>query len=202
MGAECCTTGSWGQGSSSEIVQAVRSPTSETGSGDRSPGKSARALGTALQERGQRTAVTTILDDAVDQLAGRVGRSRACQVMGRSRASHYRARITPKPATPDRPPRRPPAHTYPAAERAKILRVLNSEEFADLAPAQIFGRLLDEGTYLCSIRTMYRILADNHLVRERRHKTRHPKRTPPTLKAKHKTSDPISSYSTPTGAQR
>ena len=127
--------------------------------------------------------MTTILDDAVDLLAGRVGRYRACQVMGRSRASHYRARITPKPVRSDRPVRKPPAHTYPAEERDKILGVLNSDEFADLAPAQIYGRLLDRGVYMCSIRTMYRILADNHLVRERRHQTRHPKRTPPSLKA-------------------
>ena len=115
-------------------------------------------------------------------MAPTVGTKRACEVMGRSRASHYRAQ-NPAPATKCVDHRPVPGYVYTAAERAHILDVLNSDEFADLAPAQIYGRLLDQGVYLCSIRTMYRILAANTQVRERRHKARHPKRVPPRLRA-------------------
>lgn len=123
-----------------------------------------------------------ILDTAIDEMASTVGIARACKVMGRPRASHYRAKH-PAPAT-ERAHKRPkPCFSYTEAERAEILGVLNSDRYADLAPAQIYAALLDESTYLCSIRTMYRILAENTLVRERRHKARHPKRVVPRLRA-------------------
>lgn len=126
--------------------------------------------------------MNTILDTAVCEMAPTVGTVRACKVMGRSRASHYRA-ISPNPVTKCVDHRPIPGYAYTATERARILEVLNSDTYADMAPAQIYGRLLDEGVYLCSIRTMYRILADNRQVRERRHKARHPKRVPPRLRA-------------------
>jgi transposase InsO family protein len=61
--------------------------------------------------------------------------------------------------------------------------VLNSERFCDLAPAQIWAILLDEGRYLCSVSTMYRILRSRHQVRERRRQSRHPAHLKPELVA-------------------
>lgn len=64
-----------------------------------------------------------------------------------------------------------------------MLDALHSERFADMAPAAVYATLLDEGRYLCSIRTMYRILGANGEVRERRHQATHPRRKPPELVA-------------------
>jgi len=64
-----------------------------------------------------------------------------------------------------------------------VLATLNSDEHADLAPRQVFARLLDRGTYLCAIRTMYRLLAQNAQVRERRNQLRHPTYKKPELRA-------------------
>ena len=61
--------------------------------------------------------------------------------------------------------------------------MLNSERFADKAPYEVFATLLDEGRYLCSVRTMYRILEANGQVRERRNQLRHPNYTKPELLA-------------------
>ena len=62
-------------------------------------------------------------------------------------------------------------------------QALNSERFADQAPREVFATLMDEGTYLCSWRTMYRILDENQEVRERRNQLRHPNYTKPELLA-------------------
>ena len=64
-----------------------------------------------------------------------------------------------------------------------VLDTLNSERFADQPPAEVHATLLDEGTYLCSARTMYRILDANQLVRERRDQLRHPYYEKPELLA-------------------
>jgi putative transposase len=61
--------------------------------------------------------------------------------------------------------------------------VLHEPRFADLAPAEVYAALLDEGRYLCSERTMYRVLAENSEVRERRDQLRHPRYSPPELLA-------------------
>ena len=82
---------------------------------------------------------------------------RACELLGKSRAALHRQR-NPKP-TPEK--ERPPA---PRAAHPAAL----SERFADKSPAQAWAVLLDEGCYLCSIRTMYQILDDAGQVRERR----------------------------------
>ena len=70
-----------------------------------------------------------------------------------------------------------------AAERQAVLDLLHSERFLDQAPAQVCAALLDKGRYLCSVRTMYRILDANQEVRERRHQRRHPVYRKPELLA-------------------
>lgn len=96
-----------------------------------------------------------------------------------SRARYYRAQ-RPKPAATPRPR---PARALSAAERARVLTTLDSEPFMDKAPAQVFAKLLEDGAYLCSTRTMYRVLAANDQVRERRAQRRHPTYTKPQLVA-------------------
>ncbi|MCP4100548.1 MAG: transposase family protein, partial [Lentisphaerae bacterium] len=70
------------------------------------------------------------------------------------------------------------------AERQHVLLVLRSEQYCDLAPAQVWAQLLDDGIYLCSIRTMYRLLAAAGQNRERRRQRTHPARTKPELIAR------------------
>ncbi len=105
----------------------------------------------------------------------------ACELLGRSRATEYRRR-QPPPQGPPRP-RPAPANRLSDAERAHILDVLRSPEFCDLAPAQVWARLLDDGIYLCSIRTMYRILRQAGECRERRRQRTHPAKKKPELMA-------------------
>lgn len=70
------------------------------------------------------------------------------------------------------------------AECHHILTVLNSERFRDKAPRQVWAALLDEGVYLCSISTMYRLLRAQGQSRERRAQARHPAKTKPQLVAR------------------
>ena len=102
-------------------------------------------------------------------------------MLGRSRASHYRARRPPLHGPPPPRPRSPRALSE--AEEQAIIEVLNEERFCDMAPAQIWATLLDEGSYLCSISTMYRLLRRRHQVRERRRIARHPAHLKPELVA-------------------
>ena len=88
-----------------------------------------------------------------------------------------------RPAPPVVVAPRVPANRLSAAERLHILAVLDDPRFVDLPPIQIYAILLDEGTYLCSISTMYRILADHAQLVERRRIARHPARTVPELVA-------------------
>lgn len=121
-----------------------------------------------------------------EQLAQEVGVTRACQALEVPRSSLYRAR-TPVPDPPAPPPAEVPRPTPPSAlapeERTQVRELLNSPRFQDLAPRQVWAQLLDEGCYLCSWRTMYRLLAVEHQVRERRNQLRHPAYTKPELLA-------------------
>ncbi len=76
-----------------------------------------------------------------------------------------------------------PANRLTVAERLRVLAVLDEPRFVDLPPVQIYATLLDEGTYLCSISTMYRVLAEHAQLVERRRIARHPTRTVPELVA-------------------
>jgi putative transposase len=66
-------------------------------------------------------------------------------------------------------------------ERVAVLHTLHEPQFVDLAPAEVYATLLDEGRYLCSERTMYRLLATHDEVRERRNQLRHPRYAAPEL---------------------
>ena len=120
------------------------------------------------------------MDAGVDELAAIVGRKRACEALGRSRASHYRQRQGPRHGPP-KPRHSPRALT--ASEADTVIATLNNERFCDKAPAQIWATLLDEGTYLASVSTMYRLLRERHQVRERRAQARRPALVKPELVA-------------------
>jgi len=107
----------------------------------------------------------------------------ACAALGLARASVYRARARRLRPPPSRSVKRAPPRTLGPEERSRVLDVLRTPRFADQAPAEIYATLLDEGVYLCSIRTMYRILAENGEVRERRDQLRHPVYQKPELLA-------------------
>jgi putative transposase len=106
-----------------------------------------------------------------------------CEALSVPRATLYRQRR--QAATPARESkvRRTPARALNSAERQQVLDVLHSERFVDVAPAEVFATLIDENTYLCSERTMYRILASEDQVRERRDQLRHPHYAKPELLA-------------------
>ena len=126
--------------------------------------------------------MTAILDAGVAELVGRgLNRRVACETLGRSRASHYRARRGALYGPPA--PRPVPPRALSPQEGDAIVEVLNSERFCDKAPAQIWATLLDEGVYLCSISTMYRLLRARHQVRERRRIRAHPAHLKPELVA-------------------
>ena len=125
--------------------------------------------------------MTAILDAGVDELAPVVGRKRACEVLGRSRASHYRDNRAPLQGPPSPRPRS--WRALPDDQADHIVEVLNSERFCDQAPAQVWATLLDEGIYLCSISTMYRLLRARHQIRERRRIARRPATVKPELVA-------------------
>ncbi len=117
---------------------------------------------------------------AAAELAPRSGVGAACAALGVPRSTFYRQR-TPQRSAPAKRPRPPLALAEP--ERQAVLDVLHSKRFVDAAPHQIYATLLDEERYLCSIRTMYRILAAEQEVRERRNQCRRPAYTKPELLA-------------------
>jgi transposase InsO family protein len=116
-----------------------------------------------------------------DELVGAGVSTRAAAALtGVSRATAARRKAHPTPVAYE-----PviPANRLSNLERARVLAVLNSEEFVDCAPVQVYATLLQRGVYLCSISTMYRVLAENAQVRERRRQARHPARKRPELVA-------------------
>jgi len=110
-----------------------------------------------------------------------------CQALGLSRATLYRSMARARGACAFHPKAAFEKRSHPRAlgppERDAVLGVLHSERFVDMAPAAVWATLLDEGRYLCSQRTMYRILTACGEVRERRAVAFHPPRTPPQLVA-------------------
>jgi putative transposase len=115
------------------------------------------------------------MTQTVADLKERLGVAPTCAALGLPRASYYRSQRSQ--------PRRTPPRALTLAERQTALAVLHEPRFVDLAPAQVYTRLLDEGRYLCSERTLYRILDANKEVRERRDQLRHPVYQKPELLA-------------------
>jgi putative transposase len=111
-----------------------------------------------------------------------LGTKAACAAVGRPRATHYRrrrpARVTARKARPA------PPNKLSDAEVDAVLAVLRSERFVDCSPAQVYFSLLDEGTYLASVSSFYRVLRSHGEVRERRRQARHPAKVKPELVAR------------------
>lgn len=115
----------------------------------------------------------------VEAAAAELGVEAACEAVGLPKATYYRRRW------PRFGPRKPraQARALSTSERADVLAVLHEPRFADQAPAEVYATLLDEGRHLCSERTMYRVLAANAEVRERRNQLRHPNHPVPVVHA-------------------
>jgi putative transposase len=118
---------------------------------------------------------------ACQELSADVGTVAACQSMDIARPTYYRrlgAKIEETPM-----PRPAPPRALSAPECQAVLEVLHTDRFVDKAPTEVYATLLDEGTYHCSVRTMYRILDEAGEVQERRNQARHPQYKAPELLA-------------------
>ncbi len=127
--------------------------------------------------------------EAATTLAHTVGVQQACAALGVSRATFYRERSPhpqgrPEPVDPIPDiPRRSHPRALDGAERQALLDTLHAPRFCDVSPAETYATLLDEGAYLASERTMYRILAAAGETQERRNQRVHPAYTKPELLA-------------------
>jgi putative transposase len=114
----------------------------------------------------------------VTEMSVVLGVAAVCAALGVARATYYR-HLKPAPVAA----RKSPSRKLSDDEQASVLEALHEPRFADQAPSEVYATLLDEGRYLCSERTMYRILAANSEVRERRNQLRHPQYARPELLA-------------------
>ena len=120
--------------------------------------------------------------EATKRLASITNWTRACLALGVARVSAYRFwKRKENPVKLKEPIK--PERALSDDERHHVLEVLNSDRFADITPQEVYATLLDEGIYLCSIRTMYRILEENKEVRERRNQAKHVEYAKPELLA-------------------
>jgi putative transposase len=119
----------------------------------------------------------------VSELTSQFGVAAACQALAVPRSSFYRSRqsASPRIAPPSLPARSP--RSLSGEEQSVVREILNSPRFVDQAPREVYATLLDEERYLCSWRTMYRILEQNQEARERRDLLRHPNHAKPELVA-------------------
>jgi putative transposase len=125
-----------------------------------------------------------MIDAATTEVSAIMGTRAACAATGRSQATHYRRhRQSPEPERPPRAERRRQPRALSPQERAEIKEVLDSERFGDDSPAGVHATLLDEGRYLGSVSTMYRVLREAGEVRERRRQAVHPATVKPELMA-------------------
>jgi transposase InsO family protein len=118
---------------------------------------------------------------AYHQLRVHVSQRAAAGLSGISRATVHRQAVLGPVRAPV--PRRAPVNRLSPAERARVLAVLDSDRFVDTTPIEVFATLLDEGVYLASVATLYRVLRENRQVVERRRLARHPARARPELTA-------------------
>jgi len=119
---------------------------------------------------------------ACDELGELVGTTRACALTGRSKATHYRALAGPAHGPPRS--RGTPPNALTPEEKERVLRLLRGPVYRDLAVAQVWAMLLDEGIYLCSQSTMHRLLREAGENRDRRRQRRHPAKSKPHLLAR------------------
>ena len=108
--------------------------------------------------------------------------TKACAALGVARSSYYYHQ-QPVDEPTDAKPRPAPPRALSVTERAAVRQTLDSDRFADQAPREVYATLLDEGNYLCSISTMYRVLNEHDEVKERRNQLRHPQHVKPQLLA-------------------
>jgi putative transposase len=123
-----------------------------------------------------------VIAECFDAIEPMLGTRAACTAVGRARATHYRRQALPRPRSTT--PRSAPPNKLTDEEIGQILDVLHSERFVDLSPTQVFHILLDEGTYLASVSTYYRLLRTAGEVGERRRQATHPTRVRPELVAR------------------
>ena len=115
-------------------------------------------------------------------LSEQVGVEKACEAFGLARSNYYRWRKSPQGAS-DETVRPIPSWSLSQEEQQKVLETLHTDRFIDQSPREVYATLLDEGLYLCSVRSMYRILNQHGEVRERRDQLRHPDYKKPELLA-------------------
>jgi putative transposase len=120
---------------------------------------------------------------SVTELSRTVGVSAACQALQVPRCQYYRARDPFRPGPVPSAVRPSPPRALTEDEREQVRTLLDSDRFQDLAPREVYATDLDDGHYLCSWRTMYRILADCHEIHERRNQAQHPAYVKPQLVA-------------------
>jgi putative transposase len=121
---------------------------------------------------------------AITTLSPMVGTTAACRALGQARSSWYRAhRRSPAPPRPPRPAPRSQPRALSAAERQQVLKTLHAERFWDAVPASVYAALLDEGVYLASVSTMYRLLRQHGETGDRRRHATHPAPVKPELVA-------------------
>ena len=120
---------------------------------------------------------------STEQLAQTIGVVRACQVLAIPRSRLYRARMPVLAKGEPGLAATASGRGLSQSEKANVRQVLDSPRFQDQAPQEVYATLIDEGQYLCSVRTMYRILDENTEVRERRNQLHHPNYVKPELLA-------------------
>jgi putative transposase len=120
---------------------------------------------------------------AVKELAPALGTAPACRAIGLPRAFWYRRNHAAAGPLQPAAPRKKPDRALSEPERQTVIDTLHEPRFVDRAPAEVWATLLDESRYLCSIRTMYRILSDHQEVQERRNQARRTHYAKPELLA-------------------
>ncbi len=124
-----------------------------------------------------------MIESTIAELRSQVATTAACRALGWPRATWYRHhRGTPPPPHPERQQQSQP-RALTEAEQRRLLEALHAPEHVDEAPATVYAKLLDQGTYLGSVATMYRLLRRHDEVHERRRQAVHPAAKKPELLA-------------------
>jgi putative transposase len=117
-----------------------------------------------------------MIDQAIGELATVIGVRAACAAVERPRGSHYRWHRTSPPAPKPERVVSPQPRALSEVERKEMLGVLHDPDHVDEAPATVYAKLLDQGSYLASTSTMYRILrAEDEVAERRRQATTRPR---------------------------